>query len=120
MAIEPFPVGAAKARGAAVVDIQHPPAAAGPELDRQIEAAAGHGRGAAMALHQQGAGRRGAAGRGVIPGVGGGAAMASKPKGFRHADCLGCQGAGSGGAVAPGAAAKLQLQEPGGTGGPAG
>ena len=52
MAIEPFPVGAAKARGAAIVDIEDPPTAAGPELDRQVEAAAGHGRGAAMALHQ--------------------------------------------------------------------
>ena len=120
MAIKPFPVGAAKARRAAVVDIQHPPTAAGPELDRQVEAAAGHGRGAAMALHQQGARWRGSADWRVVPGVGGGAAVAGKPQGLRPADRLGRQGTGRGGALAPVPPGELQLQQPGGAGGPAG
>ena len=73
-----------------------------------------------MALHQQGTGRRGAPGWGVVPGVGGGAAVAGKPKGFRPADRLGRQGTGGGGAVAPLAAGELQFQQSGGTGGGAG
>jgi len=85
-AVQPFPVGPAKTGGSAVVHVHHAPTAAGPVLNRQAEATAGHGCRAAVAFHQQ---RRWCGwlslGR-VVPGVGALAGMTGEPDRFRHAD----------------------------------
>ena len=53
LTIEPLAVGAAETGGTAVIDIHHPPTAAGPELNRQVQPGASHAGGSAMGLHQQ-------------------------------------------------------------------
>ena len=50
--VESLAVVASEACGSAVVHIHHPPAPGGPVLDAELKAAAGHGGGTAVTLHQ--------------------------------------------------------------------
>ena len=115
--VKPFAVGPAEARGAAVVHIHHPPAAAGPELDGQVQPRAGHAGGSAVALHQQGGAGVAAAAGGVVPGLGGPAAVALEPEGLWAADGRRRQRAGGGGGMAPTAASGVEFEQAGWVGG---
>ncbi len=120
LAIQPLAVGAAEAGGAAVVHVHHPPAAGGPELDAQAQAAAGHARGPAVALHQQGGLGMGATGRRIEPGVGGLVAVAGEPQGLGHADGLWGQRTGRHRFVPPAAVRQIQAEQALGCAGVAG
>ena len=112
--VQSFPVSTSETGGPAVIHIHDTPAAGGPVLNGQAEAAAGHGCRTAVAFHQKGCGSIPSSHGRVIPGMGALLLVSFEPERLRHADLLSRQRRWYGRRMAPGhrPGSKVELEEP--------